>query len=499
MDSVGPAPAQSGALHESLDEADFRLIAPSGFGDGWNHYAHSMAWFQDRLYVGTSRANMASLRINHPVPAISPWPVECPDELDDLDRRSQIWEYTPETDAWALVYQAPLVPRQGGGQISHFISYRGMSVYRGRSDDAPCLYVSTWSPARAGPAQLLRSPDGRNFEAVSRPEWGGAVRSFRSLQPFKGWVHTSPTSSGVKQGFISDSIGSDASIYATTDPRRGPWQAVNAGGFGNRDNLTVFEMEEFDGQLYAGTVNAATGAEVWKSSGGTPPYDWKRVIANGAGRGPLSEGVGAMCEFRGALYVSLGVLNGGYHRTLRVGPSAAELIRVWPDDRWELIMGEPRTTADGARYPLSGYSAGFDNLFNGYVWRMCVHRGHLYAGTFNWTNLLPYLPMHTWPEDVQALVHRWGLPYLLRNFGGFELWRSADGERWEPVSRSGFGNKFNWGIRNFASTRHGLFVGTANPFGPTIAVQRDGRWQYVHNPRGGCEIWLGTRKDAVTP
>ena len=493
MDPVVAAP------ESALREEDFRLLAPSGFGDGWNHYAHSMAWFQGRLYVGTSRANMASLRINYPVPRVSPWPVECPDELDEIDRRSQIWEYTPETDQWMLVYQAPFVPRLGGGQISHFISYRGMSVYQGLSDEAPCLYVSTWSPVRAGPSRLLRSEDGRNYEMVVSPNWGNAVRSFRSLQYFKGRVHTSPTSSGVKQGFISDSLGSDASVYATNDPRRGPWVTVNDAGFGNPDNLTVFEMEVFNDHLYGGTVNAQTGGEVWKSPGGEVPYKWTSVVTHGGGRGPLSEGVGAMCVFRGALYVSLGVLNGGYHRSMKVGPSAAELIRVWPDDSWELIMGEPRITPQGARYPLSGYSAGFDNLFNGYVWRMCVHEGYLYAGTFTWANLLPYLPMHVWPEDAQALVHRWGMSYLMRTYGGCELWRSADGERWEPVTRSGFGNKFNWGIRNFASTEHGLFVGTTNPYGPTIAVERDGQWQYVHNPRGGCEIWLGKRAPAVAP
>lgn len=490
LDTVSP-PTQG------LSEPDFRLLAPSGFGDGVNAYAHSMTCFKGKVYVGTSRANFASLRINYPIPALAPWPIDCPDDVDGFDRRSQVWEYTPETDHWALVYVAPFVPRKGGGEISNFISYRGMAVYQGTSDDAPCLYVSTWSPVRAGPAQLLRSEDGRRFERASVPDWGGAVRSFRSLQRFGDRVHTSPTSSGVQQGFISDSIGSDASIYATNDPRRGPWEVVNRRGFGNPDNITVFEMEVFNGHLYGGTVNPKTGAEVWKAPLGEPPYDWKPVVTHGGGRGALSEAAGAMCEFRGALYVSYGVLNGGYHRAMKIGPAASELIRIWPDDSWELIMGEPRVTAQGARYPLSGYSSGFDNLFNGYVWRMCVHDGHLYAGTFNWAQLLPYLPMVVWPEAAHALVKRWGMAELLIRYGGCELWRTADGERWEPVTRSGFGNKYNWGIRNFSSTKHGLFVATANPYGPTIAVERGGKWQYVENPRGGCEVWLG-RKAAGT-
>ena len=40
---------------------------------------------------------------------------------------------------------------------------------------------------------------------------------------------------------------------------------------------------------------------------------------------------------------------------------------------------------------------------------------------------------------------------------------------------------------------HGLFIGTSNPFGPRVAVKHDGRWGYVDNPRGGCEVYLGRK------
>ena len=43
---------------------------------------------------------------------------------------------------------------------------------------------------------------------------------------------------------------------------------------------------------------------------------------------------------------------------------------------------------------------------------------------------------------------------------------------YEVSERNGFGNKFNWGIRTLASTPQGLMVGTANPFGPRVAVER---------------------------
>ncbi len=78
--------------------------------------------------------------------------------------------------------------------------------------------------------------------------------------------------------------------------------------------------------------------------------------------------------------------------------------------------------------------------------------------------------------------------------GGFELWRSSDGENWLPVNRQGFGNPYNYGLRTLISTPHGLFLGTANPFGPRVAVRREDQWRYEDNPRGGLEVWLGRRK-----
>lgn len=474
-----------------LREANFRLTAPSGFGDGWNHYVHSMAWFCGRLYAGTSRASMAAMRMAVPPPNLRPWPIDAPADLYSLDRCAEVWAYTPETAQWTRVYKSPtVVGTNKKPGVPSYIGFRGMAVFQSAGDPHPCLYVSSWSPHLAHSPDILRSEDGVHFAPIKRPPWGPAVRACRTLQPFQGRVHTSPTASGTAAGYQQD-FGSEAVIVASGDVHSGAWQAVSSEGFGNKQNLTVFEMAEFNGQLYAGTVNPYTGGELWKTRGGEPPYAWTRVLGQGAYRGVHNEVAGTLCEFRGALYVGYGIINGGYHREHQIGPAAAEIIRVHPDDSWELIMGEARLTPDGLRYPLSGYGAGFDSLFNGYVWRMCVHDGWLYAGTLNWANLMPYLPIYTWPEDVLSLVDRWGAERLSGMLGGCEVWRTEDGVHWEAVTRSGFGNKFNWGIRNFASTPHGLFVGTANPFGPTIAVQREGQWRYVPNARGGAEVWLG--------
>ena len=81
--------------------------------------------------------------------------------------------------------------------------------------------------------------------------------------------------------------------------------------------------------------------------------------------------------------------------------------------------------------------------------------------------------------------------------GGFDLWRTRDGENWICVTHRGFGNPYNFGCRNIVSTPCGLFVGTANPYGPRVAqrVGKDWEWTYVDNRQGGLEVWLGEKNE----
>lgn len=495
MAAVNQAPESGIKDHLGLRQEDFRLTCESGFGDGHNGYAHSCAWFNGRLFIGTTRATFTMLKVNKPRPDWRPWPVESPEDRESIDRRSEIWSYNPDTDSWTLVFKAPWVTGNNDRRVPRYVGFRGMVVFQGASDSAPCLYVSTWSPITTDPPDILRSEDGITFLPAPRPPWDTSVRSFRTLQLFRGRVHTSPTGSNTGDGQAQECIGSESTIYASSDIQNADWQAASEDGFGDPANTTVFEMATFNGQLYAGTVNPDRGMEVWRTDGNsdTLPYRWKRVIQQGAWRGPHNELALSMCEFKGALYVGSAVVNGGYHRRYKIGPAAAELIRIWPDDSWDLIVGHSRHTPEGLRYPLSGYSPGFDNLFAGYIWRMCEHDGHLYLGTYNWINMLPYFPRRAWPSDVLTLLRHLGVEELNRLYGGCSLWRSADGEEFEAVSRSGLGNKYNWGIRNFASSPHGLFVATSNVFGPRLAAQRNGEWEYHDNPRGGLEVWLGRR------
>lgn len=47
---------------------------------------------------------------------------------------------------------------------------------------------------------------------------------------------------------------------------------------------------------------------------------------------------------------------------------------------------------------------------------------------------------------------------------GFDIFKTADGENWEVVTRDGFGDKFNYGALRFLTTEEGMYITTANPF-----------------------------------
>lgn len=468
---------------------DFARIAWHGFGQGHNTYAHSMAWFEDHLYVGTTVHTLCLVRAAPPKTpaALNPWPVRVPSDIFSLDLRAQIWRYDPKMARWKRVYISPIIVGRGDLEVARDLGYRGMTVCKGDGVGQPSLFVSGGSSASRGiGAQFLRTTNGTDFEPWSQPGLGDAdVVSFRALEAFRGRLFTSPA--GMARAW---NVSSRPAVLECRDLESGEWFEASKPGFGDTENRSIFEMAVFGDFLYAGTTNPKYGFQVWKTDGeGRPPYRWKKVIDHGASRGPLNEGVTTMCAHDGALYVGGGIQHGGYDRNFGVGPASAEVIRIFPDDSWELVVGSPRKTRQGFKTPLSGLGPGFNNFFIGYIWSMASFGGRLYVGTFDSSVFLRFAT----GERVTHWLRKIGAETVVSREGGFDLWSSADGKDWSLITRTGFGNPYNYGARTMVSSPAGLFVGTANPFGPEVAVKHGDDWRYEVNTNGGCEVWM--RKD----
>ncbi len=459
-----------------------------------------MAWYKDRLYVGTTRSNYCALKmgmtlLSADMSKLAIWPVDCPDTLDDfykMDRRAQIWRYDPLTDFWEMVFCSPMVMGTHNEEVARDIGYRAMTVFQGESDPEPVLYVCTWSAGRGPGPLVLRSVDGKNFSIVSEYGiLGLPITTTRLLVPFKGRLFTSPTAT--RGGNMN--VAGIPVVYESRDPALGEWYPVSIAGFGDDLNQGVFSLCAFAEWLYAGTVNNK-GFQIWRTDGkGDPPYHWSKVIERGAYRGPLNQIALSMMPFNGALYIGSGIQNGGFDVVNNIGPAASELIRLFPDGQWDLIVGSPRNTPDGKKLPLSGLPQGFGNFFNGYFWRMGIHDHWLYVGTYDASNFLPWLVIENLRDRARRFVEQIDIQKMINN-RGFEIWRSRDGENWLPVTKRGFNNPYNIGVRNFISTPHGMFVGTANPYGTKVAVWENDAWVYKDNPRGGLEVWLGSQANA---
>ena len=473
-----------------LNRRDFRCIAQNGFGDGNNAYAHSMAWFNGHLYVGTTRGNFPFMKARLPI-GMDVWPVECPENPFDLDMHAEIWRYDPKLDHWERVFKAPTIIGSHGKPIPRELGLRGMIVYSGGGREPPALFVSTWSPARGPGPNLLRSEDGRTFTPTCEPGLNGLpVTTIRTLCEFKGKLYTTPA--GSRGG--NPNVSAHSVVYESADPTAGQWEPVSDFGFGDAGNKTVFEMCAFGDHLYVGTFNME-GYQVWRSTcEGEKPYHWERVMERGAYRGKLNQCVLSMMPFKGALYIGSGIQGGGIDTQNKVGPAPPELVRLWPDGRWDLLVGDERDTPMGRKVPLSGYMPGFNNFFNGYFWRMVAHEGWLYLSTFEWSTVMGYANRRRWPEAFTNVINHVGAQTILDHHSGFDLYRSFDGENWVPVTTNGMGNPYNMGLRTMVSTPHGLFLGTANPFGPKIMPLNGNR--YVPNPRGGCEIHFASSAPA---
>ncbi len=177
---------------------------------------------------------------------------------------------------------------------------------------------------------------------------------------------------------------------------------------------------------------------------GEPPYEFETVLAHGAYGPTPSKSAISELVYRDQLYIGT--------------DKPAEIIRLHPDDTWDLVVGTPRETPEGWKYPLSGMDNGFDWKLNIHIYRMAEYGGELYAGTADNATRYRNNPLY---ED------------FVKDKLGFDLYKSPDGWHWKKLTTNGFGRPFQMGIRTFANTPYGLFFGSFS------------YWE-------GCRIWLST-------
>ncbi|MBL8260534.1 MAG: hypothetical protein JNM60_12055 [Candidatus Competibacteraceae bacterium] len=315
---------------------------------------------------------------------------------------ARLLRYYPGAERWEIVYETavsmPERPRQRRRQpFALELGWRAIASVPGeRGREALCLSLLC-----AHQPRLLYSGDGEAFD-VLLPD-GGEARPLGPLHAFQGWLF------GALAGAMSDGIAEKpeggALLYACRDPLAGRWVAANAPGFGDPHNQVVHGFQVFNGWLYAAVGNPFAGFQLWRTQAqGEPPFDWERALDRGAQRYTFNSAAATMAVFRDALYIGTGV---PLTEDLQDEAAGCELIRVLPDGRWELAMGQPRFSPLGLQVPVSAHGPGFDDPAQTALTSLASSGDALYAVT-----------LARDPETVS----------------GFQLWRTADGERWRRIA-----------------------------------------------------------------
>jgi hypothetical protein len=440
----------------------FQKVATGGFGDHSNTWAWSQAWFNGKLYVGTGRVvdcvTLATAEVQQGLPVYPPPGDQCTPDMKDLPLRAEIWQYTPETKTWLRVFQSPQdIPIGNNDQGVPVMTARELGVrdlyVHTESDGTPVLYAAgvsanslfgtlpEWEPDNYPPPRILRSVDGVNWQAI--PQDPGTflgdiiknntdinVVSYRSFQSYKGMLFATVTN-----------LRGEGFIIASSDPAAGndAWQRVSP----SNDDLPVWDLQVFNNYLYVATGDRESeeGYGVYKTDAtGPAPYTYTPIITDGAGQ--------TVTELRSPVALSMTV----HDNKLYIGTDRkTEMVRISPDDTWELVVGAPRVILPGLYvYPISGIGIYFDNVFNGHFWQMKSGHKGLHMGTWDWS------------VNLRGLNE---LNKLFTSAQGTDVMRTEDGIHWYMVSRIGFGDGLNFGGRSLEVTPFGIFLGTARPEG----------------------------------
>jgi hypothetical protein len=521
---VGEARAEDLGLN---GPEDFQQLARQGFletinnagdfvanlGSRRNNYAWAGAWFLGKFFVGTARDVYCFL--------IDPTDPSCPPPGEfTSDQRAEIWAYTPApgvvggiNGTWQRVFQSPDAssfllpgwPRDLGYRNAQVCNFGG----------AARLFFATFGIG----GRIIYTTNGTTFSTAStegmfsslvQAQNGTADLGYRSLLCWKGRLWTAPAGSTEDEDVpVHPVLLSNSNPISTSSA----WQTiVNVAThptLGDPENLGIFSAAIFNDNIYIGVGNRTTGMQVWRAPGATcnpPPgsctLNWVRIVTGGGGRTipagqtASSAGISDFAEFNGALYA-------GASDAAAFEVRPAELIRVHSDDRWDLVMGEPRDpVAAGAAFlcggafvagkcqSLSGRGPGFGSTPTGigqasYLWRLEAHDGFLYSGSLD-------------------LCFGFCSPAFSANPGGFDLLRSADGVTWSNVDLTGLGNPFNYGVRVLVSVPDwpdgpALVLGSANPFTPLDGTVDPGLGGSAPFPTGGAELFVGTCAPEVPP
>ena len=157
----------------------------------------------------------------------------------------------------------------------------------------------------------------------------------------------------------------------------------------------------FNERLVLATDDPRQGFDLWamEANGENSP-DWTSLLTRGGHRYSMNAQVFACLPWKDALYLACGRSEPRRRRQYQEG---FEILRVYSDGSWDVVVGAPRVTSSGLKIPLACLGPGMDEFDPARFCFLSAAADELLLGTY---------------DDV----------------AGFRLWRSRDGESWSGAS-----------------------------------------------------------------
>jgi hypothetical protein len=282
------------------------------------------------------------------------------------------------------------------------------------------------------------APGCRTGSRSTSTGFGDPYSSVSSLENFNGQLYA---------GTANWEVGGQ--VWRTSNGIN--WSAASEPGFdGDPQNATITDLIEFKGLLYASNSWGGSIGHIWRSIDGT---DWQPVVEDGFGD-PANMNITTFAVFSDTLYAAI---------------SGPEYPEIWRSSSGDPLSWTPVIT-EGVGYAGSGVT-GF-SIFGDYLYIAIENGGESPPSCQVWRSgdgsSWEAVTTDGFGDPNNISMGGWaildGYLYIgtLNDISGAQLWRSNDGTLWEPVVQDGFGDLNNIKIESLLTFESYLFAGTQN-------------------------------------
>ncbi len=459
----------------NINNYQWEKIGEDGFGSIYNRGPRGIEIFNDLLVIGTANYNEEGGFIFTKTYMIRLFLYEAFRNssfgVNALKSNGcEIWCYDGE-NLWQLVGPNGSEPAGFGNknnlEVGVLIEFKGY------------LYAGIRNQLEGG--QIWRTNDLEHWEKVltggKGNVWNAAIWD---AAVFNDYLYVGTMNFGNGCQVIRTQTGDENDWHVVVGDKPTPAkEKYTPDGFGTKANFYAWSMCVYDNWLYVGTDNLDGGGEIWKTHDGVT---WKPVIAyrnwfaaklHGANyprgfEGGLTNyrgGVRNMVVYKDELYcgfagedgqVDISLSNIGrllcirqqfifrlFHPFRSISASGLEIWKYNSTiDKWTRVVGG---------IGRENNSGGFGDIKNEYPWSMYSDEEHLYAGT-----------VRLQPIDVSIFRNKFNLALKVNTpIGGAQMWR-YNGSKWEKINDDGFGDLYNFGIREMKIYKDDLIGATMN-------------------------------------